>query len=88
MSGYNVHITDTTTGEAVVYRYHYSWADGSEYLWSEGNYGCDCNRHIFFEEAKSPGSDAPDRECGNGRFIVQCFADDGTKLYSDDAAKD
>lgn len=22
-----------------------------EFLWEEGNYGCDCNRHLFWERA-------------------------------------
>ena len=25
--------------------------DGVRFMWSDGNYGCDCNRHLYFERA-------------------------------------
>ena len=34
-------------------------------LWDEGNYGCDCNRRIFFL-----GDDIDIVECGEGRFNI------------------
>lgn len=26
-----------------------------DFMWSEGNYACDCNRHLFFQRAANPG---------------------------------
>jgi hypothetical protein len=37
--------------------------------WTEGNYGCDCNRHIFFRRAGGEEPD-PDHRCGHDAFSV------------------
>ncbi len=34
----DVHIRDTKTGEARVYRGATPWGEGSDYMWSEGNF--------------------------------------------------
>ena len=39
----------------------------SVYNWSEGNYGCDCNRELFFERVKER---AVNEACSEGRFSV------------------
>lgn len=37
--------------------------------WSEGNYACDCNRHLFF--ARAGGREAEDDQpCGDGVYLV------------------
>ena len=45
------HLYDACSGERVV---HQSWAyeESAEYLWSEGNFSCDCNRSMFFYGAE------------------------------------
>ena len=52
-------ITHNPTGEMRVYEDDgdYNW----EFLWEEGNYSCDCNRHLFFERAA--GREPEDGEC-------------------------
>lgn len=42
----------------------------SPYIWSEGNYSCDCNRELIFERAagKEPADDST--PCTDGRFSV------------------
>jgi hypothetical protein len=35
------------------------------YLWSDGNYSCDCNRQHFCY-----GYDGDDAECGDERFLI------------------
>lgn len=53
-----------------------------DYIWSEGNFSCDCNRGIFFAEAE--GELNPDRDCGDDAFAVRIIADNnGHELYSD-----
>lgn len=37
---------------------HDSSMDVLEFLWEEGNYSCDCNRHLFWERAH--GREPPD----------------------------
>lgn len=78
-----VSITDTTTGETRAYDADGYLDDGVffEYIWSEGNYACDCNRANFF--ARAAGEDDPDRECGDGRYAVKIFDIDGKTIYED-----
>ena len=36
------------------------------YMWSEGNYGCDCNRALFFARAAGEEAWNDERPCGDG----------------------
>lgn len=65
--------------------------DGWEWQWSEGNYGCDCNRHLFFERAggSDPYADpAYEGECGESRYAVTKIveAETGETLIEGDPA--
>lgn len=57
------------------------------YLWSDGNYSCDCNRALFFARAVDEAE--PDEPpCGETAYCVQLTAaDDGRLLYEDEAWK-
>lgn len=79
--GYEVEITDTTTGETRVERHEDDWDDGLEYLWSDGNFGCDCNRGLFF--GRAGGSDGFDGPCGLTRFTIVVKVD-GEIVYDDE----
>ena len=58
-------LRNNRTGETRWYDDEMDWSDGSEFLWTEGNYGCDCNRHLFFERAAGIGDDeGEDVDCG------------------------
>lgn len=59
-------IVNNATGE--IRRYADEWHDGSEYLWTEGNYACDCNRALFFAAAAL--DDEPERSCGETAYSV------------------
>ncbi len=54
----------------------------NDYIWSEGNFACDCNRHDFFEEAAG-GESHDDVPCSDGRFIIESITDalTGELLY-------
>lgn len=52
------------------------------YIWSEGNFACDCNRALFF--ANAGGELGPDVSCGTGRYSARVLAEDGSILYQDD----
>lgn len=42
----------------------------SEFMWSDGNYSCDCNRELLFSRARE--EDEPDNtDCGDHRFSVR-----------------
>ncbi len=80
----DVHILDTLTGETRVYTHAFPWGEGSDYLWSEGNYGCDCNRHLFFCRAIDAPEDE-DRPCGFTRYLIHVKdRETGAALYEDD----
>lgn len=67
-SWYHVAIRCNETGEIRMYRYDLEW-DDDEFMWTDGNYGCDCNRHLFFNRAK--GIEPEDaRPCGEERYSV------------------
>lgn len=42
----------------------------SEFIWSDGNYACDCNRRIFFERA---AGNEVEGECGDSAYSVEVF---------------
>lgn len=72
-------ITDTWTGETREAPVHFHIPDTeeiSDYLWSEGNYACDCNRGLFFSGESG--------ECGESRYTVRITDKlTGDLLYED-----
>lgn len=72
---YDVRITDAATGETRIAREFDDWDEvnfAPHYLWSDGNYGCDCNRYLFFERAGGKDPDVGGFDCNNGpnRYTV------------------
>lgn len=69
----DVLIRNNKTGEVVIYEdYGYFDEYGSfhDFIWSEGNYSCDCNRALFFYRAKDM-PDPEDRDCGEELYSVR-----------------
>lgn len=69
--------------DQVVRRDPKPWDFFGEFIWSDGNYACDCNRALFFSRAAGEA----DLECGCGSsaFSVRLIAvDDGEVLYEED----
>lgn len=68
---YNIALQDKETGETKIIKYESQFKDGDDedndmvvdFMWTEGNYSCDCNRHVFFYD-----SDAGENPCGDKRF--------------------
>lgn len=57
--------------------------EAMEYNWSEGNYGCDCNRSLFFARAAGL-SDPTDTPCGHSRYsVAELVLDDGRRIQID-----
>jgi hypothetical protein len=43
----------------------------STFIWENGNYACDCNRHLFFKRAKNEETEEDwDFECSHGKYSV------------------
>ena len=68
------HIRKNTTGEVRVAEVEDWLVDGhrnpSVYNWTDGNFGCDCNREILFDRAGGGDPDPMDMACTEGRFSV------------------
>lgn len=82
---YTVLIKDNSIGEV---RQHEepseSWDDLQEFMWSEGNYACDCNREIFFRRVVNESFYDCELECGDTRFSIDSIIlEDGTVLNID-----
>ena len=56
-------------------------SDGDVFWWTEGNFGCDCNRHIVFEGKHDKDHIFP---CGYKEYtVLYCELPDGTKVSID-----
>jgi len=55
------------------------WGIDCEFMWSEGNYSCDCNRAKFFHKGEHHAT-----ECGDVAYLVRITDDTGKELYADD----
>lgn len=51
------------------------------FMWSDGNYSCDCNRALFF--ANTVGDPDPDQECGDKAYSVRITSENGSVLHVD-----
>jgi hypothetical protein len=84
---YTVAITDTTTGETRERTYDDlgEWDEGSEYWWTDGNFGCDCNRKLEF--GRADGIDYDDGPCNPypepNRYRIKVMVG-GKVVYEDD----
>ena len=82
-------IKDTSTGQTRTYRESRDrTTNAMVFLWSEGNFGCDCNRAIFFH-----GDPDVDRGCNwppnDNKYLVEVRDEDTAELiYSDMEDKD
>jgi hypothetical protein len=66
-------IKKNETGEIQESKEYLHLLEGEEsprtFIWEDGNYSCDCNRELFFEQAK--GNEYFDQEkCSEDRFFV------------------
>jgi hypothetical protein len=86
-----ISITHVKSGETR--SYEDTWHDAGVYMWGDGNYSCDCNRELFFEQAGSPLEDDDDDDegetphCGETRYRVKIVDPDGAVLYEDEAGR-
>ncbi|TWB15579.1 hypothetical protein [Nitrospirillum bahiense] len=59
------------------------WGEHSVYWWTDGNFGCDCNRRWEFQRAGGEAEDAAS-PCGHGAYTaVEAILLDGTRVPLD-----
>lgn len=88
---YRVLLRKNDTGEERWRVMDFDWSESDEFWWTEGNFGCDCNRAMEWARAGGPGPpDDPhwnniDRDCGDIAFTAICAElADGTIIKLDD----
>lgn len=82
---YYVAIQNNDTREIRRYRYDMEWDESSAYAWTDGNFGCDCNRALFFARAAGE-NDPEDRGCGITLYsALYAELSDGRRIQIDDA---
>lgn len=84
--GFTVHLRRNSDGLVRQIRRDGNWTgeDGHEFLWTEGNYSCDCNRHLFFARAAGDEPAWDDLECGQSAYtIVKVTNDAGETIDSE-----
>jgi len=85
---YTVHIRKNATGEVRVYHETYPWEDICEYMWTEGSFGCDCNRHLFFERAGGRQPELDEGTCGSTAYtVLKIELEDGSVIDDIDAER-
>lgn len=82
---YTVDIKKTSTGEIRTAKFDEQWHDINVYLWTEGNYSCDCNRHDFFVcRGYRRHPHVGDSICGDSEYrVLKAVLDDGTEIVLD-----
>ncbi len=73
-------ILESTTGETVSATESGGWPE-SEYIWTAGNYRCDCNRHLLFWRWQEIEPDW-ETSCGEGAYRLSVITKSGT-VYRD-----
>lgn len=74
-----IYIHNNKTDETRIYLDDYQWDNEEhiEYQWFEGNYCCDCNRHLWFERVLIPEYNPYEHNegtgyfCGNDKYSIQ-----------------
>jgi len=76
-------VRENATG--VVVRHPHQWIFGGDYVWSEGNFSCDCNRADFFIQGQlnDTRAEAGDVPCSDGRYSIRLTNGAGEVIYQD-----
>lgn len=53
-----------------------------EFIWTDGNYACDCNRYLFFQRAAEEAEE-DEIQCGDERYSIVKIVQDGRELDED-----
>ena len=56
--------------------------EATEFMWSDGNYSCDCNRELFFVRAGNEPIGVYDVDCSDGRYRVWAILREDGYFYN------
>lgn len=79
-------IRKNSTGETRTIKVDLAWYDHSHYFWTDGNFGCDCNRHlVWLGMPKGSAHDEHDFKCGYKEYtVIKAIFPDGTEELIDE----
>lgn len=81
---YIIRLRNNSTREVREITENGDWDESSDYLWTEGNFACDCNRAQFFAHAAGE-PDVEGRECSDELFTaIEAVLPDGRRIALDD----
>lgn len=64
-----IFIKDNVSNESFLHETELEWS--GDFVWTEGNFACDCNRSRFFHEAKhGVWPDVLNTQCGHERYSI------------------
>lgn len=89
---YAIVIRNNVTGEMRRIPQDHEWEEHTAFWWTEGNMGCDCNRHLVWvrsepgpRPADDPHLNTVEAACGDTHYtVVRAEFDDGTNVILDD----
>lgn len=86
MTGYDVLIQKNATGEIRRQHEDLEWHEWTLYWWTDGNFGCDCNREWEFQRAAGePLTEDP--KCGYTKYrVIKAIFPDGKEIEIDGEA--
>lgn len=80
---YKVRIKNNETEEIRERTMDLDWHEASYFWWTDGNFGCDCNRRAEFIRAsgRQPTEEEWDLPCSTGDFtVIDVLLEDGTLI--------
>lgn len=89
-----IEILDTQTNELAAFEEHGSigpdWdhlSGVSYFMWKDGNWSCDCNRHLFWLRAQNLEESKDHISCGDSRFLARATRLDTGVIVFDEISK-
>ena len=81
------YIRKNATGEVRQYADDSAWDEtdpdypgedlpGASFMWTDGNYACDCNRHLFFCRAVGEDEEKDEPKCGSEVYSLVKVVDE------------
>ncbi len=78
---FTIVLTKTENKESVFIPTTGDWEDQKD-LWTVGNYGCDCNRDVYFHSVNDPDYDS-DIDCSVGKYLLTVIGKNQKIIYNE-----
>lgn len=86
---YKVAIRNNATMEVRIADKDLEWHEASEFWWTDGNFGCDCNRGDEWQRAiGTKEDDLVDTDCGHEKYsVLYVEFPDGKRINIDEQTR-